>query len=32
MIPTAYGRDGDRLLLHGAAANHVLKAAAAGPS
>ena len=30
MIPTAYGRDGDRLLLHGAAANHVLKAAAGG--
>jgi uncharacterized protein len=30
MIPTAYGRDGDRLILHGAAANHVLKAAAAG--
>ncbi len=30
MIPTAYGRDGDRLLLHGAAANHVLKAAASG--
>ncbi len=30
VIPTAYGRDGDRLLLHGAAANHVLKAAAAG--
>jgi uncharacterized protein len=30
MIPTAYGRDGDRLLLHGAAANHVLKAAAQG--
>jgi nitroimidazol reductase NimA-like FMN-containing flavoprotein (pyridoxamine 5'-phosphate oxidase superfamily) len=30
MIPTAYGRDGDRLLLHGAAANHMLKAAAAG--
>ena len=30
MIPTAYGRDGDRLLLHGAAANNVLKAAAAG--
>jgi nitroimidazol reductase NimA-like FMN-containing flavoprotein (pyridoxamine 5'-phosphate oxidase superfamily) len=30
MIPTIYGRDGDRLLLHGAAANHVLKAAAAG--
>jgi nitroimidazol reductase NimA-like FMN-containing flavoprotein (pyridoxamine 5'-phosphate oxidase superfamily) len=30
MIPTAYGRDGDRLLLHGAAANHVLRAAGAG--
>ena len=30
MIPTLYGRDGDRLLLHGAAANHVLKAAATG--
>jgi nitroimidazol reductase NimA-like FMN-containing flavoprotein (pyridoxamine 5'-phosphate oxidase superfamily) len=30
MIPTLYGRDGDRLLLHGAAANHVLKAAAGG--
>jgi nitroimidazol reductase NimA-like FMN-containing flavoprotein (pyridoxamine 5'-phosphate oxidase superfamily) len=30
MIPTAYGRDGERLLLHGAAANHVLKAAIAG--
>jgi uncharacterized protein len=30
MIPTAYARDGDHLLLHGAAANHVLKAAAAG--
>jgi nitroimidazol reductase NimA-like FMN-containing flavoprotein (pyridoxamine 5'-phosphate oxidase superfamily) len=30
MIPTAYGRVGDRLLLHGAAANLVLKAAAAG--
>jgi len=30
MIPTIYGRDGDRLLLHGAAANHVLKAAASG--
>jgi nitroimidazol reductase NimA-like FMN-containing flavoprotein (pyridoxamine 5'-phosphate oxidase superfamily) len=30
MIPTAFGRDGDRLLLHGAAANHVLKAAADG--
>jgi len=30
MIPTAYARDGDRLLLHGAAANHVLKAASAG--
>ncbi len=30
MIPTAYGRDGDRLYLHGAAGNHVLKVAAAG--
>lgn len=30
MIPTAYGRDGDRLLLHGAVANPVLKAAGAG--
>ena len=30
MIPTIYGRDGERLLLHGAAANHVLKAAADG--
>jgi nitroimidazol reductase NimA-like FMN-containing flavoprotein (pyridoxamine 5'-phosphate oxidase superfamily) len=30
MSPTIYGRDGDRLLLHGAAANHVLKAAALG--
>jgi nitroimidazol reductase NimA-like FMN-containing flavoprotein (pyridoxamine 5'-phosphate oxidase superfamily) len=30
MIPTIYGRDRDRLLLHGAAANHVLKAAAGG--
>jgi nitroimidazol reductase NimA-like FMN-containing flavoprotein (pyridoxamine 5'-phosphate oxidase superfamily) len=30
MIPTAYGRIGDRLLLHGAAANHVLKAAGEG--
>ncbi len=30
MIPTAYGRHGDRLFLHGAAANHVLKAAAGG--
>jgi nitroimidazol reductase NimA-like FMN-containing flavoprotein (pyridoxamine 5'-phosphate oxidase superfamily) len=30
MIPTAYGRDGDRLLLHGAAGNHVLNAAAEG--
>lgn len=30
MIPTAYGRAGDRVLLHGAAANHVLKAAGAG--
>jgi uncharacterized protein len=30
MIPTAYGRSGDRLFLHGAAGNHVLKAAAGG--
>jgi nitroimidazol reductase NimA-like FMN-containing flavoprotein (pyridoxamine 5'-phosphate oxidase superfamily) len=30
MIPTAYGRDGDWLLLHGAAGNHVLKAAGQG--
>jgi nitroimidazol reductase NimA-like FMN-containing flavoprotein (pyridoxamine 5'-phosphate oxidase superfamily) len=30
MIPTAYGRDGDDLYLHGAAGNHILKAAAAG--
>jgi uncharacterized protein len=30
MIPTTYGRRGHRLYIHGAAANHVLKAAAAG--
>ncbi|HLH47312.1 MAG TPA: pyridoxamine 5'-phosphate oxidase family protein [Acidimicrobiales bacterium] len=30
MIPTAYGRDGDTLYLHGAAGNHLLKAAAEG--
>jgi hypothetical protein len=30
MIPTAYGRWGDDLLLHGAAANHLFAAAAAG--
>jgi hypothetical protein len=30
MIPTAYGRRGDELLLHGAAANHLFAAAAAG--
>ncbi len=30
MIPTAYGRAGEQLFLHGAAGNHVLKAAAAG--
>ncbi len=30
MIPTAYGRDGDVLYLHGAAGNHLLKVAAAG--
>lgn len=30
MIPTTYGRDGDFLYLHGAAGNHVLKAASQG--
>jgi hypothetical protein len=30
MIPTAYGRRGDELLLHGAAGNHLLKAAGTG--
>jgi nitroimidazol reductase NimA-like FMN-containing flavoprotein (pyridoxamine 5'-phosphate oxidase superfamily) len=30
MIPTAYGRDGDVLYLHGAAGNHLLKTAAEG--
>ena len=30
MIPTAYGRRGDELLLHGAAANHLFAVAAAG--
>lgn len=30
MVPTAYGRRGDELLLHGAAANHVIASAAAG--
>jgi nitroimidazol reductase NimA-like FMN-containing flavoprotein (pyridoxamine 5'-phosphate oxidase superfamily) len=30
VIPTAYGRDANRLVLHGAAANHVLKAASEG--
>jgi uncharacterized protein len=30
MIPTAYGRDGDHLYLHGAAGNHLLKVAAEG--
>jgi nitroimidazol reductase NimA-like FMN-containing flavoprotein (pyridoxamine 5'-phosphate oxidase superfamily) len=30
VIPTAYGRRGDELLLHGAAGNHLLRAAAAG--
>ncbi len=30
MIPTAYGRRGDELLLHGAAGNHILKAACGG--
>jgi nitroimidazol reductase NimA-like FMN-containing flavoprotein (pyridoxamine 5'-phosphate oxidase superfamily) len=30
VIPTAYGRDGDQLYLHGSAANRMLKAMAAG--
>ncbi len=30
MIPTAYGRDGDVLYLHGAAGNHLLKTASEG--
>jgi len=30
MVPTAYGRDGDVLYLHGAAGNHLLKVAGAG--
>jgi len=30
MIPTTYGRQGDFLYLHGAAGNHVLKAASQG--
>ncbi len=30
MIPTTYGRAGDRVYIHGAAANHVLEAARAG--
>lgn len=30
MIPTAYGRDGDSLYLHGAAGNHMLEMAADG--
>jgi nitroimidazol reductase NimA-like FMN-containing flavoprotein (pyridoxamine 5'-phosphate oxidase superfamily) len=30
MIPTAYGRDGEDLYLHGAAGNHLLKVAATG--
>lgn len=30
MIPTAYGRDGDQLYLHGAAGNHLLSAAMRG--
>ncbi len=30
IIPTAYGRRGEELLLHGAAANHLFAAAAAG--
>ncbi len=31
VIPTAYGRDGDWLFLHGASANAMLRAAGAGP-
>lgn len=31
VLPTAYGRDGDRLYLHGASANAMLRAAGAGP-
>jgi nitroimidazol reductase NimA-like FMN-containing flavoprotein (pyridoxamine 5'-phosphate oxidase superfamily) len=31
VIPTAYGRDGDRLYLHGASANATLRAAVTGP-
>ncbi len=30
MIPTAYGRDGDVLYLHGASGNHLLKVAGEG--
>jgi nitroimidazol reductase NimA-like FMN-containing flavoprotein (pyridoxamine 5'-phosphate oxidase superfamily) len=30
MIPTAYGREGDDLYLHGAAGNHLLKVASQG--
>jgi nitroimidazol reductase NimA-like FMN-containing flavoprotein (pyridoxamine 5'-phosphate oxidase superfamily) len=30
VIPTAYARVGDRLLLHGSASNHMLRALAAG--
>lgn len=30
VIPTLYGRDGDRLLLHGSAASRALRAAAGG--
>src|SRR3974377_328520 len=30
VLPTAYGRDGDQLYLHGSAANHMLRIAAAG--
>ncbi len=31
VIPTAYGRDGDRLYLHGAPANAMLRSAGSGP-
>lgn len=30
VLPTAYGRDGDKLYLHGSAASHMLNTAAAG--
>jgi uncharacterized protein len=30
VIPTGYGRDGDRLLIHGSAASRMLRALRAG--